>query len=211
MYHHFCDFVNLYMSQHLNNTFSQDAQIIMWDTVSPMLCNAYFYYLHHKYSWYIWYFVYKIPYQQLRVVFALNCSILFCCWCQSGMKYGDFFHDTFQVFSNYPVIHLNEYDGRTVCTKFINMHVLLLMIFKSFVFPLNRKLIINIIHAMMNCLRSWMIADHWMTDWLLQLCVRDAVFPLLPRMRYGHFYNMPLVCVLNLITASQYTIVLLYI
>ncbi|XP_075952262.1 EGF domain-specific O-linked N-acetylglucosamine transferase isoform X2 [Anarhichas minor] len=32
MYHHFCDFVNLYISQHINNSFSSDINIIMWDT-----------------------------------------------------------------------------------------------------------------------------------------------------------------------------------
>ncbi|XP_067244434.1 EGF domain-specific O-linked N-acetylglucosamine transferase isoform X3 [Chanodichthys erythropterus] len=34
MYHHFCDFVNLYISQHLNNSFSRDINIVMWDTIS---------------------------------------------------------------------------------------------------------------------------------------------------------------------------------
>lgn len=34
MFHHFCDFVNLYASQHLNNSFDTDVNIIMWDTVS---------------------------------------------------------------------------------------------------------------------------------------------------------------------------------
>lgn len=33
MYHHFCDFVNLYISQHVNNSFSSDINIVMWDTV----------------------------------------------------------------------------------------------------------------------------------------------------------------------------------
>nr|XP_023853157.1 EGF domain-specific O-linked N-acetylglucosamine transferase-like [Salvelinus alpinus] len=32
MYHHFCDFVNLYISQHINNSFSRDIKILMWDT-----------------------------------------------------------------------------------------------------------------------------------------------------------------------------------
>ncbi|KRX94926.1 EGF domain-specific O-linked N-acetylglucosamine transferase [Trichinella pseudospiralis] len=36
MYHHFCDFINLYLSQHLNGSFHQDVDIILWDTnVSP--------------------------------------------------------------------------------------------------------------------------------------------------------------------------------
>ena len=34
MYHHFCDFVNLYASQHINNSFSRDIRIVNWDTVS---------------------------------------------------------------------------------------------------------------------------------------------------------------------------------
>lgn len=32
MYHHFCDFINLYASLHLNNSFSLDNQIIIWDS-----------------------------------------------------------------------------------------------------------------------------------------------------------------------------------
>ena len=32
LYHHFCDFVNLYASQHLNGSFNTDVHIIMWDT-----------------------------------------------------------------------------------------------------------------------------------------------------------------------------------
>ncbi|KAF2981120.1 hypothetical protein EK904_010422 [Melospiza melodia maxima] len=34
MYHHFCDFVNLYITQHINNSFSTDVNIVMWDTSS---------------------------------------------------------------------------------------------------------------------------------------------------------------------------------
>ncbi|XP_074986328.1 EGF domain-specific O-linked N-acetylglucosamine transferase isoform X2 [Caretta caretta] len=33
LYHHFCDFVNLYITQHINNSFSTDVNIVMWDTV----------------------------------------------------------------------------------------------------------------------------------------------------------------------------------
>ncbi|KAI1278719.1 EGF domain-specific O-linked N-acetylglucosamine transferase [Halotydeus destructor] len=32
MYHHFCDFVNLYLTQHLNNSFGLDNNILIWDT-----------------------------------------------------------------------------------------------------------------------------------------------------------------------------------
>ena len=34
MYHHFCDYINLYVTQHANNSFDRDVQIVMWDTVS---------------------------------------------------------------------------------------------------------------------------------------------------------------------------------
>lgn len=36
MYHHFCDFVNLYASQHLNGSFSRDIDILWYDTVSAV-------------------------------------------------------------------------------------------------------------------------------------------------------------------------------
>lgn len=32
MYHHFCDFVNLYASQHINGSFDRDVNILLWDT-----------------------------------------------------------------------------------------------------------------------------------------------------------------------------------
>jgi protein O-GlcNAc transferase len=33
MYHHFCDFINLYASQHMNGSFDRDIDIVWWDTV----------------------------------------------------------------------------------------------------------------------------------------------------------------------------------
>ncbi|XP_049588591.1 EGF domain-specific O-linked N-acetylglucosamine transferase [Syngnathus scovelli] len=88
MYHHFCDFVNLYISQHINNSFSTDINIIMWDT--------------------------------------------------SFHEYGDLFKEIWKAFSNSDIIHLKTYDFKRVCFK-------------------------------------------------------DAFFSLLPRMRYGLFYNTPLI------------------
>jgi len=88
MYHHFCDFVNLYASQHLNQSFDLDVQIIMWDT--------------------------------------------------SSMQYGDFFDVTWSAFSRHPILSLHELSGRRVC-------------------------------------------------------LRSAMMPLLARMRYGLYYNMPLI------------------
>ncbi|XP_077869398.1 EGF domain-specific O-linked N-acetylglucosamine transferase-like [Saccoglossus kowalevskii] len=88
MYHHFCDFVNIYISQHINNSFSSDVNIVMWDT--------------------------------------------------SGLSYGDFFSATWQAFSDYPIIPIKRWDGKKVCMK-------------------------------------------------------EAVFSLLPRMQRGFYYNMPLV------------------
>ncbi|XP_066527384.1 EGF domain-specific O-linked N-acetylglucosamine transferase [Hoplias malabaricus] len=88
MYHHFCDFVNLYISQHINNSFSRDINIVMWDT--------------------------------------------------SLYGYGDLFSETWRAFSDYDIIHLKTYDSKRVC-------------------------------------------------------FRDVFFSLLPRMRYGLFYNTPLI------------------
>ncbi|KAJ8258554.1 hypothetical protein COCON_G00175660 [Conger conger] len=88
MYHHFCDFVNLYISQHLNNSFSKDVNIIMWDT--------------------------------------------------SLYGYGDLFSETWKAFSDSAVIHLKTFDAK-------------------------------------------------------RICIKDTVFSLLPRMRYGLFYNTPLI------------------
>uniref|UniRef100_A0A674JRH3 EGF domain-specific O-linked N-acetylglucosamine transferase n=1 Tax=Terrapene triunguis TaxID=2587831 RepID=A0A674JRH3_9SAUR len=88
MYHHFCDFVNLYITQHINNSFSTDVNIVMWDT--------------------------------------------------SSYGYGDLFSETWKAFTDYHIIHLKTYDSKRVCFK-------------------------------------------------------EAVFSLLPRMRYGLFYNTPLI------------------
>ncbi|XP_077132184.1 EGF domain-specific O-linked N-acetylglucosamine transferase [Ranitomeya variabilis] len=88
MYHHFCDFVNLYITQHINNSFSTDVHIVMWDT--------------------------------------------------SFYGYGDLFSETWKAFTDYEVTHLKAYDSKRVCFK-------------------------------------------------------EAVFALLPRMRYGLFYNTPLI------------------
>ncbi|BFZ10952.1 hypothetical protein BsWGS_13992 [Bradybaena similaris] len=87
MYHHFCDFVNLYASQHMNNSFDTNVTIIMWDT--------------------------------------------------SPVPYGDFFSQTWKAFTDHPVIPLRDLDGK-------------------------------------------------------KICIKDAVFPLLARMRFGLYYNMPL-------------------
>uniref|UniRef100_A0A8C7M3X4 EGF domain specific O-linked N-acetylglucosamine transferase n=1 Tax=Oncorhynchus mykiss TaxID=8022 RepID=A0A8C7M3X4_ONCMY len=81
MYHHFCDFVNLYINQHINNSFSRDIKILI---------------------------------------------------------YGDLFSETWKAFSDYDIIHLKTFDTKRVCFK-------------------------------------------------------DVVFTLLPRMRYGLFYNTPMV------------------
>ncbi|KAM4721955.1 EGF domain-specific O-linked N-acetylglucosamine transferase [Rhinophrynus dorsalis] len=88
MYHHFCDFVNLYITQHINSSFSTDVKIVMWDT--------------------------------------------------SFYGYGDLFSETWKAFTDYEIIHLKTYDYKRVCFK-------------------------------------------------------EAVFSLLPRMRYGLFYNTPLI------------------
>lgn len=34
MYHHFCDFINLYASQHINGSIDMDIDVLWWDTVN---------------------------------------------------------------------------------------------------------------------------------------------------------------------------------
>jgi len=41
LYHHFCDFVNLYVTQHMNGSFETDINILMWDTVSCTMMYMY--------------------------------------------------------------------------------------------------------------------------------------------------------------------------
>lgn len=38
MYHHFCDFLNVYLTQHLNGSFSRDVRLLFWDTVITTVC-----------------------------------------------------------------------------------------------------------------------------------------------------------------------------
>lgn len=37
LYHHYCDFFNLFASQHINGSFDDDVNIVMWDTVSSVI------------------------------------------------------------------------------------------------------------------------------------------------------------------------------
>ncbi|GFR10587.1 EGF domain-specific O-linked N-acetylglucosamine transferase [Trichonephila clavata] len=86
MYHHFCDFLNLYATLHMNQTFSSDVRILIWDTI-PYLSN---------------------------------------------------FEVVWKAFTQHPLMNLGGFKGKKVCFK-------------------------------------------------------DAVFPLLPRMIFGMYYNMPLI------------------
>ena len=88
MYHHFCDYVNLYASQHINGSFSRDVELVRWDT--------------------------------------------------GKLYYSDLFDSVWRTFSHYPERSLSQFSGKVVC-------------------------------------------------------LREAMFPLLPRMFYGLYYNMPLV------------------
>lgn len=93
MYHHFCDFFNLYASLHLNSTYSEmfstDVQILIWETY----------------------------------------------------KYESSFKDTFKAFTKHPIWDLYTFRNKNANT----------------------------------------------------VCFRNVIFPLLPRMIFGLFYNTPLV------------------
>lgn len=88
MYHHFCDFMSLYISQHVNNSFSQNINIVIWDT--------------------------------------------------SNTDNWSYFNDTWKAFTNKAIIYIREFEGKRVC-------------------------------------------------------FRDAIFSILGRTVYGHYYNMPVV------------------
>jgi len=94
MYHHFCDFFNLYGSLHLNSShfevFSRDVNILIWET----------------------------------------------------FKYHSAFEYAFKAFSKHPVNDLSMYRGKVVCFK-------------------------------------------------------SVVFPLLPRMIFGLYYNTPIVRIID--------------
>lgn len=81
MYHHFCDFINLYMSQHLNSThfsaFSTDVHILIWETYT----------------------------------------------------YRSAFEDTFKAFTDHPIWDLKTFRGEVVCFKNIVFPLLPRMIF----------------------------------------------------------------------------------
>ena len=49
LYHHYCDFFNLFASQHINGSFNDDINIVMWDTVSTITSS-----LHHWYDVIFW-------------------------------------------------------------------------------------------------------------------------------------------------------------
>lgn len=86
MYHHFCDFVNLYLSFHINGTFNFDNNILIWDTY----------------------------------------------------PYNSNFSPVWKAFTNNKIMNLSQFKGKIICFK-------------------------------------------------------NVIFPLLPRMIYGLYYNMPLI------------------
>lgn len=86
MYHHFCDFINLYLSLHINGTFNFDNNILIWDTY----------------------------------------------------PYNSNFLPVWKAFTNNKLMNLSQFKGKVICFK-------------------------------------------------------NVIFPLLPRMIYGLYYNMPLI------------------
>ncbi|VDP06822.1 unnamed protein product [Soboliphyme baturini] len=79
MYHHFCDFINLYASQHINGSFDETVPIILWDT--------------------------------------------------SAYGYHDLFSAMWRVFSQEQPIQLKDFDGKRVCFREVMMPLLARMFF----------------------------------------------------------------------------------
>lgn len=69
LYHHFCDFYNLYASLHVNNTFNDDITVIMWDT--------------------------------------------------SYSHYGELFEDAWRPFTKWPRLRISDFAGQRVCFKHV--------------------------------------------------------------------------------------------
>lgn len=82
---------------------------------------------------------------------------------QSFYEYGDLFSETWRAFSENDITHLKTYDSRRVGCC-----------------TFRPVLSVRAVH----------ISSRFCC---LQVCFRDAFFSLLPRMRYGLFYNTPLV------------------
>lgn len=150
MYHHFCDFVNLYISQHINNSFSSDINIVMWDTVST----------------------------------AIHCRKELCGFSGQIIKIK---HQTCAVVS--------PASSRTFCRVHTNMET-------CSVKHGERSLKMTSSTWRCTTTKEWVwfcprdvslsapVYSHLCGP---QVCFRDALFSLLPRMRYGLFYNTPLV------------------
>ncbi|KAH0512651.1 EGF domain-specific O-linked N-acetylglucosamine transferase [Microtus ochrogaster] len=141
MYHHFCDFLNLYITQHVNNSFSTDVYIVMWDT--------------------------------------------------STYGYGDLFSDTWKAFTDYDVIHLKTYDSKKVCFKEAVFSLLPRMRYGLFY---NTPLISGCQNTgLFRAFSQHVLHRLNITQEGPKVCFKEAVFSLLPRMRYGLFYNTPLI------------------
>ncbi|VBB30600.1 unnamed protein product [Acanthocheilonema viteae] len=50
MYHHFCDFINLYASQHINGSINMDIDILWWDTWSGGFIDSIFGAMWHAFT-----------------------------------------------------------------------------------------------------------------------------------------------------------------
>lgn len=108
MYHHFCDFLNLYLTLHVNSSFNFDNNILIWDTG----------------------------------------------------RYNSNFGITWKAFTDHEIMHLTPFRGLYSCFFFS----IPLLSSTPFSFVSEKT-----------------------------VCFKDIVFPLLPRMVFGMYYNMPLV------------------
>jgi protein O-GlcNAc transferase len=87
MYHHFCDFINLYATQHANNSFNQDIQIGML-SIYTAITKCFF----------IKYFTCFI-----KVI-----------WDTSSSDFFSFFWDMWKVFSKNPPIYIRSFERKKV-------------------------------------------------------------------------------------------------
>ena len=96
MYHHFCDFFNLYASQHINGSFSNDVHIVIWDTVSDSM---------HMYL--------------VNICAHCHSSL------QSlARDLRDLFIETWSAFTKHPVTMLSQYEGKRVSNNYCSLMVM---------------------------------------------------------------------------------------
>ena len=141
LYHHYCDFYNLYASQHANGSFSDDVFLISWDTVSSHTAcktvhrqaercsyNSSVSSLHFLHSPALSPFTCLLHLLTTLSWIALHLvSQLLLRLPQTTYPYHDLFSETWAAFSRYPLKMISEYADKRVglawCIAYSHIHI----------------------------------------------------------------------------------------